>query len=43
MPAGNEPGTWEMDGGGGGSSGGGELPFALSDVAAAALDAADMA
>jgi glucose/arabinose dehydrogenase len=38
VPAGNEPGAWEMDGGGGGSSGGGELPFALSEVAAAALD-----
>ncbi len=38
VPAGNEPGTWEMDGGGGGSSGGGELPFALSDAAAAVVD-----
>jgi glucose/arabinose dehydrogenase len=34
-PAGNEPGVWEL---GGDQSGGGELPFALGDVATAALD-----
>lgn len=35
LPAGNEPGVWEL--GGGNSSGGGELPFALTDATAAAL------
>lgn len=39
VPAGSEPGDWALAAdGGGGSSGGGELPVALSDVAAAVLD-----
>lgn len=38
VPAGSEPGDWALAADGGGGSGGGELPLALSDVAAAVLD-----